>query len=371
MKKIYLVGGAVRSKLLNLPVNDRDFVVIGSSAKEMLALGFLRVGHSFPVFIHPVTKEEYALARRERKSGSGYAGFEVDCDKSITLEEDLHRRDITINAIAMDLEDNDKIYDFNNGIDDLKNRVIRHVSCHFIEDPLRVIRICRFVALLHDFNFTIADETDAIMRKLIHGGELLSLSPNRLLLELKKVFENTKYPDVFFQTMKKYKVLDQVLTAFAAMPPEDYSYLRRGCRVHKCKDALLLGLSLISCRMKSTEVDKLVDELPLSRKQRYFCTFFNRWHGYLGSLTDMEVCKILDLIKSVKHPYFDTLSEVISDIDDALNTRSQVTSLKEMYLLLKSAPYAKLIRGSENFNLQKAKLQKQLILEYIEECRRR
>ena len=371
MRRIYLVGGAVRNKLLHLPVNDRDFVVTGSSAKEMLELGFIRVGHSFPVFLHPVSKEEYALARRERKSGSGYKGFEVDCNKSITLQEDLYRRDITINAIAMDLEDNDKIYDFNNGIDDLQNRVIRHVSCHFTEDPLRVIRVCRFAAYLHDFKFTIAAETAALMRKLIQGGELLSLSPNRLLLELKKVFENTAYPDVFFRTMKEYKVFDQIFTAFAAISSEDYRYLKRGCRACKCEDPLLLGLSLISCHMKSAEVDKLVDELPLSRKQRYFCTFFNRWHGYLDSLIDMDVHKILDMIKSLKHSYFSALNEVISDVDDALNTRSQVTYLNEMYLLLKNAPYAKLIKVSEHFNLQKVKLQKQLILEYIEECRRR
>ena len=155
----YLVGGAVRDKLLGHKVYDHDFVVVGSTVEQMLALGFTQVGKDFPVFLHPETKEEYALARTERKQGQGYTGFVCDASASVTLEEDLLRRDLTINAMAIpNIETTETltIIDPYNGKIDLENRILRHVSSAFIEDPLRVLRVARFSARYHDFGFTIA-----------------------------------------------------------------------------------------------------------------------------------------------------------------------------------------------------------------------
>ena len=154
MSKIYLVGGSVRDRLLHLPIIDRDWVVVGATPDELLALGFQQVGKDFPVFLHPTTKEEYALARTERKSGQGYRGFICDFSQDITLEQDLIRRDLTINAIAMDEDGN--IVDPYHGIEDLKLKLLRHVSPAFREDPLRVLRVARFAARYHHLGFTIA-----------------------------------------------------------------------------------------------------------------------------------------------------------------------------------------------------------------------
>ena len=183
--EIYLVGGAVRDKLLNIPVKDKDYLVVGSSPREMLDLGFKPIGNDFPVFLHPKTKEEYALARTERKDGTGHKGFIFYASQEVKLEQDLERRDITINAIALD--NNNNYIDPFNGIDDLKNRVIRHVSPAFEEDPLRVLRVARFKAKLN--SFSIHDETLNLMHKIAESGEIQTLSSERVMIELLRGFE--------------------------------------------------------------------------------------------------------------------------------------------------------------------------------------
>lgn len=183
--EIYLVGGAVRDKLLNIPVKDKDYLVVGSSPQEMIDLGFKPIGNDFPVFLHPKTKEEYALARTERKDGTGHKGFIFYASQEVKLEQDLERRDITINAIALD--NNNNYIDPFNGIDDLKNRVIRHVSPAFEEDPLRVLRVARFKAKLN--SFSIHDETLNLMHKIAESGEIQTLSSERVMIELLRGFE--------------------------------------------------------------------------------------------------------------------------------------------------------------------------------------
>ena len=172
---IYKVGGAVRDKLLGIDSSDTDYVVVGADEKSMLDAGFTKVGHDFPVFLHPTTHEEYALARTERKSGQGYLGFVCSFDPSVTLEEDLIRRDLTINAIAEDEHGN--IIDPYGGQNDLKNHLLRHVSPAFVEDPLRVLRVARFAAKLYHLGFHGADETLELMRTMSESGELSSLTP--------------------------------------------------------------------------------------------------------------------------------------------------------------------------------------------------
>jgi tRNA nucleotidyltransferase (CCA-adding enzyme) len=204
--KIYLVGGAIRDKILGIPVNDKDYLVVGSTPDEMVKLGYKPIGKNFPVFIHPKTKEEYALARTERKIGKGYHGFKFYTSPDVTLEEDLKRRDITINAIAEDEDGN--IYDPFNGKDDINNKIIRHVSEAFIEDPLRVLRVARFTAL--DSQFKVQPETLALMKKMVSSGELKSLSVERVVAEITKGLEGEN-PDIMLHYLCKCGALNELL----------------------------------------------------------------------------------------------------------------------------------------------------------------
>jgi tRNA nucleotidyltransferase (CCA-adding enzyme) len=198
--KTYLVGGAVRDELLGREVNDLDYVVVGSTIDQMEAKGFLQVGADFPVFLHPKTKDEYALARTERKSGKGYKGFSVDFNSSVTLEEDLLRRDLTINAIAK--ADNGDFIDPFNGRADLDNRILRHVSDAFVEDPLRVLRVARFAAQLAPQGFTVHQDTLNLMHKLAVSGELSHLTPERVFKETDKAL-NAANPEVYFNVLQQ------------------------------------------------------------------------------------------------------------------------------------------------------------------------
>lgn len=197
--KIYLVGGAVRDKLLGLPVQDRDYVVVGATPEEMTAQGFRPVGADFPVFLHPVTKEEYALARTERKSGRGYKGFTVYAAPDVTLEDDLRRRDLTINAMAEDEAGN--LVDPFGGAADLKAGILRHVSPAFAEDPVRVLRVARFAARYAERGFRVADETLALMRRIVESGEVGHLVAERVWQELEGAL-GERTPSRFFETLR-------------------------------------------------------------------------------------------------------------------------------------------------------------------------
>ncbi|MEC8567168.1 MAG: multifunctional CCA tRNA nucleotidyl transferase/2'3'-cyclic phosphodiesterase/2'nucleotidase/phosphatase, partial [Pseudomonadota bacterium] len=176
--QVYLVGGAVRDHLLGHPYHEKDYVVVGATPEQLLAEGYQPVGKDFPVFLHPKTKEEYALARTERKSGVGYHGFQFFTDTTVKLEEDLIRRDLTINAMAMD--ENGTVYDPYGGQQDLERKILRHVSDAFIEDPLRVLRVARFAARYAAYGFKIADETIQLMKNIAKTGELDALTPERV-----------------------------------------------------------------------------------------------------------------------------------------------------------------------------------------------
>jgi len=203
--KTYLVGGAVRDALLKLPVKDRDWVVVGATPEAMLAQGFQQVGRDFPVFLHPQSREEYALARTERKSGNGYTGFVTWSAPDVTLEQDLQRRDLTINAIAQ-REDGELIDPFH-GERDLQARLLRHVSDAFNEDPLRVLRVARFAARFAHLNFRIADETQALMRQMAASGELSHLTAERVWKETEKAL-TSRNPQVYFQTLRDCGALE-------------------------------------------------------------------------------------------------------------------------------------------------------------------
>ncbi|WP_462099598.1 multifunctional CCA addition/repair protein [Vibrio cholerae] len=206
--QIYLVGGAVRDQLLQLPVYDRDWVVVGSSPQAMLAAGFQAVGKDFPVFLHPNSKEEHALARTERKTGVGYTGFACHYTPDVTLEEDLLRRDLTINAMAQD--NSGQLIDPYGGQRDLAAKVLRHVSPAFVEDPLRVLRVARFAAKLHHLGFTVAEETMQLMAKIAQSGELQHLTAERVWQEWHKSL-STHHPEVFLQVLRDCGALAVVL----------------------------------------------------------------------------------------------------------------------------------------------------------------
>ena len=211
---IYLVGGAVRDQLLGLDVADRDYVVVGAQPEELLALGYRPVGKDFPVFLHPRTQEEYALARTERKTGRGYHGFAFQADASVTLEQDLERRDLTINAMAQDAHN--AIVDPFNGQRDLADHVLRHVSPAFAEDPVRVLRVARFAARYASLGFRVADETIALMRQMVDEGEVDHLVPERVWAETRKALSEPT-PSAFLQVLRACGALGVIFPEIDAL----------------------------------------------------------------------------------------------------------------------------------------------------------
>lgn len=206
----YRVGGAVRDSLLGHPFSDTDWVVVGSTPEAMISRGYTQVGRDFPVFLHPDTKEEYALARTERKSGPGYHGFIVHAGPSVTLEQDLERRDLTVNAMAMG--ETGEVIDPYGGQRDLEAKLLRHVSPHFVEDPLRVMRVARFAARYHHLGFSVASDTLALMSEIVLSGELAHLSTERIWVETEKALSE-QYPQIYWQTL-------EACGALAAVMPE-------------------------------------------------------------------------------------------------------------------------------------------------------
>lgn len=219
----YLVGGAVRDALLGLKAAERDWVVVGSTPEEMLKQGFKQVGASFPVFLHPKNGEEYALARTEKKSGHGYHGFNVDFHPGVTLEEDLQRRDLTINAIARD--ENGSLVDPYGGQRDLQQKVLRHVSDAFVEDPLRVLRVARFAARFASLGFRVHSSTLALMREITESGELKHLAAERIWREIERAMKTEK-PSEFVSVLRECGALEELLPEvnrlFGVPQPEEY-----------------------------------------------------------------------------------------------------------------------------------------------------
>ena len=230
--QVYLVGGAVRDQLLGHPYHEKDYVVVGATPEQLLAQGYQPVGKDFPVFLHPESKEEYALARTERKSGHGYHGFEFYTDVNVTLEDDLIRRDLTINAMAMD--DHGTVYDPYHGQDDLNHKILRHVSPAFAEDPLRVLRVARFAARYALYGFTVADETIELMRQLAESGELEALTPERVWKETSRALMED-HADVYFEVLRAcgaLKVLFPEIDALYGVPQRPEYHPEIDCGIH-------------------------------------------------------------------------------------------------------------------------------------------
>ncbi|WP_414659755.1 multifunctional CCA addition/repair protein [Acinetobacter courvalinii] len=230
--RVYLVGGAVRDHLLGHPYHEKDYVVVGATPEQLLAEGYQPVGKDFPVFLHPKTKEEYALARTERKSGVGYHGFQFFTDTSVKLEDDLIRRDLTINAMAMD--ETGTVYDPYGGQQDLQHKILRHVSDAFTEDPLRVLRVARFAARYASYGFKVAEETLQLMRKIAQSGELSALTPERVWKETSRALMED-HADVYFQILKDCDALEALfpeINALFGVPQRPEYHPEIDCGIH-------------------------------------------------------------------------------------------------------------------------------------------
>ena len=219
--QVYLVGGAVRDEQLGIPHRERDWCVVGANPGELEALGYQKVGKDFPVFLHPDTKEEYALARTERKTGPGYHGFDFDCSPEVSIEQDLQRRDLTINAIAKDTDGT--IIDPWGGLADIENRVLRHVSDAFLEDPVRILRVARFAARFSHLGFTVAGETLSLMHRMVDDGEVDALVPDRVWKETELALAGSN-ARVYFEVLRScgalHVLFPEVDALFGVAQPE-------------------------------------------------------------------------------------------------------------------------------------------------------
>lgn len=261
--KVYLVGGAIRDQLLGLHVNERDYVVVGTTSEHMLSMGYQKVGKDFPVFLHPKTHEEYALARTERKTGQGYYGFTCEFNESTTLEEDLKRRDLTINAMAQD--ESGHIIDPYNGMDDLKNKLLRHVSSAFFDDPLRVLRIARFQAKLPDFR--IAPDTYHMLVDMVKNPDFPTLSSERMYLELQKSLI-TPAPWLFLKTLEDIGGLKWIL-------PE-------------------ANIERLTQQLQQT--------LPLAKSQRFFALSYGQSSDALNTLKKLPLSRLEQYLLKTHEP---------------------------------------------------------------------
>jgi tRNA nucleotidyltransferase (CCA-adding enzyme) len=319
--KVYKVGGAIRDKLIDYPFTDEDWVVVGAEPKELIDKGFIQVGVDFPVFLHPESKDEYALARSERKSGRGYKGFEFFTGPQVTLKQDLSRRDLTVNAMAEDCDG--KIIDPYGGQDDLSKKILRHVSGAFVEDPLRVLRVARFAARYHHLGFKVADETMLLMTDITNSGELEYLSPERVWLETEKALKE-RSPSTYIETLYKCKALTKIFPeisrVFDLASEKDkidgkfltLSILNYAAKLDKdacTRFAVLfsninLGSQSIPSNMKSIDEDievinNLFDRLKVPNRYRNFAINFVRYKDLYHCLENLEPQIILDMLKSI------------------------------------------------------------------------
>jgi tRNA nucleotidyltransferase (CCA-adding enzyme) len=325
--KVYLVGGAVRDRLLGQPVKERDFVVVGATPQDLLSQGFLQVGREFPVFLHPQTREEYALARMERKTAPGYRGFVVHADPDVTLEEDLRRRDLTINALAEDERGN--IIDYYGGGADLERRLLRHVSDAFVEDPVRILRVARFAARYADLGFAVADETMALMRTMVERGEADALVPERVWRELAKALGEPR-PSRFFEVLRACSALSRLFPELDRLfgvpqPPQWHPEIDTGVHTLMVVDMaarLSQGLEVRFAALThdlgkgttSREIlpshrghearsvvllDALCERLKVPRRCCALARVVARYHGLVHKVTELTPKTILDLLEGM------------------------------------------------------------------------
>ena len=324
--EIYEVGGAVRDSLLGLTVRERDWVVVGARPEDLLRLGYKQVGKDFPVFIHPDTGEEYALARTERKVGPGYHGFAFDTSCAVTLEEDLARRDLTINAMARDADGT--VIDPHGGRTDLEKRRLRHVSDAFAEDPLRILRVARFAARFAQLGFSVAPQTMALMKRLVETGESAELRPERVWLETEKALAE-RDPQVYFEVLREcgaLKVVFPEIDALFGVPQTAKWHPEIDTGIHvmmalrtsaKLSDSVAVRFAVLTHDLgKATTpkwilpghrgheersvklVEKLCRRLPVPRRFRELAVAVARHHGKVHRAAELRPATVYKLIEA-------------------------------------------------------------------------
>jgi tRNA nucleotidyltransferase (CCA-adding enzyme) len=290
--KIYLVGGAVRDELLGLSVKERDWVVVGGTQEAMLANGYQQVGKDFPVFLHPNTKEEYALARTERKTAKGYHGFVFDTDISVTMEEDLMRRDLTINAIAKN--ELGQLIDPYHGVEDLKKKILRHVSPAFSEDPVRILRVARFAARFSDFS--VSHETNALMKKMVQDGEVDALVAERVWKEFEKAMSEVA-PWRFIEVLEDCSALEVLFPVFKNKKNEILSCLK------KISSIAYEVFERIVLMMQSThlmiEIEKLCKRYRAPKPIFEMVTLLIKYQPAYNNIMHLSSGELLDLFTSL------------------------------------------------------------------------
>ncbi len=303
----YLVGGAVRDKLLGIPATERDWVVVGATEQQLIDLGFTQVGKDFPVLLHPETKEEYALARTERKIGKGHTGFVCDANASVTLKEDLYRRDLTINAIAESADG--MLIDPYDGKQDIEKRILRQVSPAFEEDPLRILRVARFAARFE--NFDIHPDTMALMQRMVQRGDLQELAPERIFAEIEKTL-NTKSPQIFFNLIAE-------LAGNELLWPEISSDgIATLAQMARITDDRILRFSALLRFCDSSQVSKITARLRLPKYLTELAKFgvekYVAWH----QIEEMDSNDILEFLYDVdafrRNDRFYRLNKLYEDI---------------------------------------------------------
>ena len=283
--KAYVVGGAVRDELLGLPLQDKDYVVVGATPEEMVARGFKPVGKDFPVFLHPKTHEEYALARTERKSGRGYKGFTLHAAPDVTLEDDLRRRDLTINAMAKDPETGALIDPFH-GKQDLEKKLLRHVSAAFAEDPVRILRVARFAAR---FGFRVAEETMQLMREMVRSGEADYLVPERVWQELERGLAEP-HPEKMFEVLEAAGVADKLLDGVKPVP----ELLKRAAKETR---SVAVRFAVIAWPHKEPEVTAVCERLKAPNDVRELALLACRNRVALRAAPLATAAALLELLK--------------------------------------------------------------------------
>lgn len=344
---IYLVGGAVRDALLGLPVSDRDWVVVGATPDIMLKCGYQQVGRDFPVFLHPGTREEYALARTERKTGAGYTGFACYSAPDVTLEDDLQRRDLTINAMAQSADGT--LYDPYHGADDLKNRILRHVSEAFTEDPLRVLRVARFAARFAPQGFVIAPETLELMSAITQQGELAHLTAERVWKETEKAL-SSPCPDIYFSVLRRCGALTvlfpELETLFCATDGQTgydiltAALLRRTVLLTNSTDirfaALCLYLSCHSTGEGRSAIQQLSERLRVPNPARdlaLLATCHYRTVHDIGQLTADDIIALFDSLDAWRKPERITQLAVLCEADYLSRIAPEATDYPQGHIL--------------------------------------
>ena len=341
--QVYLVGGAVRDQLLGRPNKDKDFVVVGATVADMLDAGFQQVGADFPVFLHPISHEEYALARTERKQGRGYQGFSVHASPDVTLREDLQRRDLTVNAMAIEVKSlmddtpiSGDVVDYYGGLNDIHSKTLRHVSSAFSEDPLRVLRTARFYSRYYDLGFSIADETLLLMRELVRSGELTHLSSERIWQESSRALMQVS-PQVYWQQLFEIGALTEYFAPLQQVwNDKQYGQIREivqtalyfagqmQLNLSQRWALLMASLNTDLFTLNSTETlsvnieaaAKAINEIGNSAKvpkaQTQFATLFVQQAKNLSRIDQLSAAEKIDLIQACSaHKAPDKLSQLL------------------------------------------------------------